>query len=155
MLLVLCGCSERGSVTPILKGISFNAEISLAEAELSCTAEIFADGGMTVCLTDPAELSGMTLLLDGTGVTAEYMGITYSAPQGEFSQGNAIRLMWDALADAADRSAVAHQGENCSLNGAFKDREYTLYCAPCGLPLSLEMPAEGFKVIFGNVKIKE
>lgn len=155
MLLVLCGCSERGKVTPILKGISFNAEISLADAELSCTAEISADGSVTACLTDPAELSGMTLLLNGTGVTAEYMGITYSVPQGEFPQGNAIRLMCDALADAADRSAVVQKGENCILNGTFKGREYTLYCAPCGLPLSLEMPAEGFKVIFGNVKIKE
>ena len=79
MLITLCGCGSENRIVPVLKGIAFDASVDFNGEKFAYTAEICDDGSMSAYLTDPTELSGMTIKFDDGDITAEYMGLDYEA----------------------------------------------------------------------------
>lgn len=155
MLITLCGCGSENRIVPVLKGIAFDASVDFNGEKFAYTAEICDDGSMSAYLTDPTELSGMTIKFDDGDITAEYMGLDYEAKLNAFPQGNIVKIVYDVFCNSEKGECFTADGENCRAEGKTGGKNYLFDLAPSGLPLSLEFPDDDIKIIFNNVKIKD
>ncbi len=154
-VLFICGCTGVSEVKPVTDGISFDAVINYHNEKYECSVSIDKEDVMTAYVTSPEDIKGLKLKFDGEKATAEFWGLVYEPKTGSFPMGNVIQTVYDILTDIDDEEvAKAKKGEkNCELKGKTDGNDYTFYFSPTGLPLSLEIPNERFKITFNNVTV--
>lgn len=155
MILFLCGCGTVNEVTPVTDGISFDAVMEYYNEKYECSVNIDDDDIMTATVTSPEDIKGLKLKFDGEKVSAEFMGLVYEPKTGAFPMGNAVKTVYDVITEIDDEQTAkaTPDGKNCKLEGKMNGKEYEFYFSPAGLPLSLEIPDEAFKITFNNVTV--
>lgn len=153
VLLLLCGCSERKSVTPVLNNISFTAEIDYGDAEFMANVELTQDA-LNLVVTEPQEIKDLTLNIAKNGVTSEFKGATYSPDISSLPEGAIVQVLYDVLTDiSASQNTTVCDEENCEIKGRVNGYEYEFTFSPTGLPISLEIDDLNLEIKFKNVTI--
>lgn len=154
-VLSLCGCAEkRSSVTPVLKGISFNAEITCYNECYNAFCSVSEDGVISAEVTSPDELKGLKFTVSGGEIKTEFDGISETDKLKELPVCGAYTAMLGALCDAMNGDyPVINDGNELFVNADTENGKYRLNIAPTGLPLLLEMPDEDFKTEFFDAKL--
>ena len=154
-LIILCSCGKKDKVSPMLTGISFEAQISYYNESYSALCDISKDGVLTAKITQPDILKDFILQVSSQGIKAEYLGITYTPTGGNMPFSGVIDSFYSVLKECMNQETVATLSkEEYIVKGDFDQLGYTLYVAPTGLPQKLLLPDERFSVNFYNVTIK-
>ena len=152
--LLLIGCNAKKDILPILTKLQFTAQIDHYNENYSCFTEIDSHGDMTVEVITPEEINGMLLTFTDDGVNAQYKGITYTPKIDAMPVGNVAQIMYDIFDDISNEKAMASVNENnCEISGRISDKKYFFTFSPTGLPLTLEIPDDSFKITFKGVTI--
>ena len=155
-LILLCSCGKKSEVKPLLAGISFDAEIVYYNENYACQCDISAEGVLTAKITEPEILKDFTLRVSKDGITADYLGITYTPTEGNMPFSGVVDSFYKAIGKCIEEEIAATLSNNeYTVKGDFEDLGYTLYISPTGLPQKLLLPDERFSVNFYNVSIKK
>lgn len=148
-----CSCKSR-EVIPTLRSISFGADISFYNELYSLEASINEDGIMEINVTSPDNLKGLKLTYTTDGVTAEYMGISYTPKSENMPLCSVSGTLYEIIknVDKTKESAVSDDG-NCIIEGKLDNCSYTFIFSPAGLPLHLEVSSYNMTVEFKNVTL--
>ncbi len=154
VLLTLSACSGKTEVKPRLVGITFNADMTYFNENYKGECVISSDGALTCKLTEPESLSGYTLTLSKEGMTAEYLGITYTPTESNMPFSGVIGEFYENISEISSSEDSAKKKDDAYIIKGGKDAEaYTLYLSSTGLPQSLQLPDERFTVYFYNVTV--
>lgn len=155
VVLSLCGCSEkRSSVKPVLKGISFNAEITCYNECYTAACAVSEDGAISAEVTSPDELKGLKFAVKNGDITTEFDGISATEKLKDLPVCGAYTAMIDVLCDVMNsEDPVINDGNELFINAGTENGKYRLSIAPTGLPLSLEIPDQGFKMEFFDAQL--
>ncbi len=154
LFVLLCGCSDKKTVTPKMKGISFNAVIRYYNETYTCFVTVDENCTAEIEMKEPEDISGMKFVCDKDLVTAEFMGLEYTPDFEKLPSGAAVRTIYKILCDANKKDVkIKEKGGNYLLSGKAYEREYELTLAPTGLPITAQIPDESYTVDFRNVKI--
>ncbi len=152
--VLLCGCSGKSkSVSPMLDGISFCAKINFYNEVYECDVKTEKDGTLNLAVKVPEDLSGLKFTVSGEGVTAEYLGLTYTPKNEKMPLCGVVQTLYGILENTRGATLVIRKNENCIFEGRLYNRAYILCCAPSGLPLYIEIPDNSYRIEFSNVKI--
>ena len=154
MLAGFVGCGGEKEVKPVLKGISFVAKITYYNEQYECDTQIDNNGKMTICVNDPDDLKGLKLTFSSEKIIAEYLGLTYTPKIDKMPFGNITKMIYLTLENISKENLGAKSKEsNCVIKGECQNREYEFEFSPSGLPLSLKIPNENFKIEFCDVNV--
>ncbi len=154
-IVLLCSCGKKSEVKPQLTGISFDAEIVYYNENYACRCEISKEGNLTAKITEPELLKDFTLRVSRDGITADYLGITYTPTKGNMPFSGVVDSCYKALLECMEENITANFSNNqYTVKGDCEDLGYTLHLSPTGLPQKLLLPDERFSVNFYNVTIK-
>ena len=96
-VLLLAGCSpKKSSVKPILKGISFECDVTYYNENYSCKGDVEKNGNMIIEFVAPTELEGLKFTFSDNGVLANFNEIEYVASKMIF-ENSAASLINEAL----------------------------------------------------------
>lgn len=151
-LLLLCGCANNKTVTPILNNISFTAEIDYGDTEFVGNATL-SEGTLNLTVTEPQEIKDLILKLDKNGITAEFKGVTYTPDINSLPQGAIAQVLYDILNDIVGNKTANCDEENCEIKGRVNGYDYTFVFSPSGLPISLEIDDLDLEIKFKNVTV--
>lgn len=136
-LLLLSGC-QKGTITPICENLGFNAHISYFNEKYICPTVISGDGTMTVKVTEPEILNGLTLTYTNDGnVTATLGSVTYT-PSAQSSYYVGIT---DCMAGAFREikgQTIENKGDTFVFEGNFNSKPYRIYFTDKGIPIKIE-----------------
>lgn len=155
ILLCLClltGCDRPFSpAAPLTEGFTCSFSGSCGGLETAGTLTRPGPGMLTLTLTAPPELAGLTLTWDGEQVTAGLLGLSFSLPQ-ESVPGTALGAELTAALDGARRGEGAPDGQGrFATAGGGGDDAFTLYSHPdTGALLSLSMPGRELELTFSD-----
>ena len=148
---LLCSCGSANTVKPTLLGTEFTAKMTYYNEQYSFDGKITQDGKLVAVLTEPEELSDITLTLGGEQTIAEYKGITYTPIEGNMPFSAVMERFYLPIKDMAYKESV-----NLDSDGAVKDTKgYKFFLAPTGLPSRLEIGDENFSITFYDISICE
>lgn len=149
---VLCGCSAKGEITPVIQGISFEANIQYYNEKYLCDAQVDTKGNITLTFKSPENLEGLVLsVVDGKS-SIQYMGLTYSPKGGSLPLGNIATLIDGVFNDISDNK-IKQNGKNIEFVGKVSNEKYVISFSPSGLPLLLNIGDSSIIVQFNNQKI--
>lgn len=153
VFLLLCGCARIRPVKPVLKNISFTAEIQCEN--INCVVDgITSDSGLKLTVKEPEKIEGLMFEVDKNGVTAGYKGISYTVDVNTAPKGAVMQAMFDILKDVVNKKIVCYQ-DNCEIKGSVNGHEYSFLFSPQGLPISVEVEDINLSVTFSNVTINK
>lgn len=154
LVLSLCACSEKEEIKPKTKNISFVAKITYYNEKYSFQTSVDSKGNMRATVSEPEDFKSLAFEFKGDKVTAQYLGLTYTPQTGNLAVNHAAKIIYDAFCDAAQHSEITvKKGENCEIEGKLDGKEYILTFSPAGLPLSLELPKDGYKAEFNKLTV--
>lgn len=150
----LCGCASTKTAVPILDGIGFTAEVAFYNENYKCNVDI--NGNIIdLTVTSPEELKGLILHYSDNGLTAEYLGITYTPDDFDMTIGGVSSLMSGIINDVRGEDCnMDYDNGNCIITDKYMDFKYEFVFSPSGLPISLSVPNKSFEAVFKNVTIK-
>ncbi len=150
LIFSFSGCSSGSSnITPITKGIYFNAELEYYNEYFKAEVLVEQNGDMKMLFSSPNEINGLSYTFNGDEVTAEYLGLSYKTDISETSNGAVALKLYNALRDTQkEKNAVTAENDNFYIKG----KDYKLYLGATGLPISLKEDS-GALVSFKNVTI--
>ncbi|MBQ8268043.1 MAG: hypothetical protein IJZ21_06655 [Clostridia bacterium] len=152
-LLLLCGCADNKTVTPVLDNISFTAQIDYGDSEFVGNATLSNDT-LNLTITEPQEIKDLILKLDKNGVAAEFKGVTYTPDINSLPQGAIAQVLYNILNDIAASQDTAICGEeNCVIENKINGYDYEFTFSPSGLPISLEIDDLDLEIKFKNVTV--
>lgn len=156
IILSLCSCSgSEKKVSPILSSIAFTARINYYNEHYILNCDIDKEGVTSLCIVEPSDISGMKLIFSDSGVTAEYMGLSYTPKTERLPVLGVAEIIYRIISGInKDTALKLSEGENCVLEGRIDDRAYSFYFSPSGLPLFIEIPDNSFKIEFSDVYIE-
>lgn len=150
--LLLCSCGSS-KTQPVLKGITFFAEMTYYNESYSFEGELLSDGNLVAVITAPEELKDLTLTLNDDSVTAEYKGLTYTPVEGSMPFSAVMSEFYAPIKEINEKKFVADSNGKIKFNS--NGCEATLTVSPTGLPQKLEIPDERFYIMFYNICLKE
>ena len=151
--VILCGCSGKGELSPILRGISFEADISYYNEKYVCDTIIDKDGNLTMNFKYPQDISDLKIFFNDGKAKIEYMGLTYT-PDDRMPAGSVAQTLYDIISDVEKTdSTPIKDSENCMLDGRYNNTYFKFYFSPSGLPLSVLIPDDSFEIQFNNLTI--
>ena len=154
--IMLCGCSTKQKVSPMLRGISFEADISYYNEKYVCDAVVDSDGKLTMEFKYPEDISGLKIFFEYGKANVEYMGLTYTPKDKGMPTGSVAQALHNVLSSVEDEDSFAvKDGENCIIEGRYNETYFKLYLSPSGLPLSIFIPDDSYKIQFNNLAILE
>lgn len=153
LVVLLCSCSGKNAVEPKLKGISFVAEISYYNEIYSCECTMSNEGSLSAKVTLPETLEGFTLKVDSNGVTAEYLGITYTPTDGNMPFFGIIEEFYQGLCEAEKAGVAKKTDDGYKITCGEGAEQKVLKITEAGLPITLLMPDERFYAEFYSVTI--
>lgn len=148
--LLLCGCGENKTVTPILNNISFIAQVDYGEDKFVANA-IVADNALKLTVVQPEELKDLIVNITQNGVTSEFKGISYSPDINSLPQGAVVQILYNVLYDISSGKMAVRSNENCVITGRVDGYKYTFNFSPSGLPISLAIDNLDLDISFKNV----
>lgn len=150
-----CGCGGKSTaVVPITKGISFTADIKYYNENYKCKVRISEDESFVGEVVSPEEIKGMKITCSKDKMTAEYGGLSYDFKLSSIPLGGVCTAVYEVFKSTwEDGTEVIEDNQNFYINGETNEYEYKMTVAPTGLPLSLEIPDDSFKVEFSDVTI--
>ena len=154
ILLTLTACRGDKEVTPRLLGISFDAEITYFNENYKGECVLSSDGVLTCRISEPDMLSGYTLTLSKEGMTAEYLGISYTPNESNMAFSGVIGEFYSKLNQIISSAQTAQQKDDTYVIKGGEDADaYTQYISSTGLPQSLRLPDDRFTVYFYNTTV--
>ncbi len=154
VLVTLSACSGKTEVAPRLVDISFTADMTYFNENYKGDCVISADGTLICKMTEPESLSGYTVTLSKEGMTAEYLGITYTPTESNMPFSGVIGEFYQKFSAIIASGASARKNDDAYVIKGGKDADaYTLYISSTGLPQSLQLPDERFTVYFYNATV--
>ena len=153
LIVFLCGCSGGTKFVPQIKNIKFTAMVTFFNEYYEAQTEVSNDGTIQILVTQPSEISGLKFTCFGEDVTAEYMGLKYK-PDFEGMPNGVAKTLCSVINDANESFAEFEESNgNYEMRGRVDDRAYTLLLSPSGLPISVEIPDDSYKIDFKNVTL--
>lgn len=167
LLLALCllivGCHRpQTTAPPIATGFSCTARGTYRGEEVAGTITRTAAGLLTISLTAPEALDGLSMAWDGESVTLKLLGIEWAINPDtipEAALGERVLRALDAVVygEYADESALTDDGRLKTVGTAGDTADnaaFTLYSDPeSGALLSLEVPSEELTLTFSEFQI--
>ncbi|MBQ3817030.1 MAG: hypothetical protein II802_02010 [Clostridia bacterium] len=153
--LALCGCSKTASqIKPVTSGISFNAKVSWYNENFVCSGKITGKDEAVFEINEPEDIKGLIIECKGDDVTARFKGLETSYDVSKTPFSFICSEIYSAVRDTwSEETEVLSEGQEFYVEGKANQSDYKMIVAPTGLPLSLEIPNESFKVLFQDVKI--
>lgn len=153
-IFTLAACSNSKEISPVLGGISFNAELTYYNESYKGECTLSAENVLTCRITEPEILSGYTVTLSPEGAKAEYLGITYTPTESNMPFSGVLGEFYSTLTEIIGSEAKAEKKDGVyAVSGGKDAAAYTLYVSESGLPLSIELPDERFTVYFYNTTL--
>ncbi len=153
VFLLFCGCARLKPVKPVLKNISFTAQIECED--INCMVDgVTSDSGLKLTVRKPEKINGLMFEVDKNGITAGFKGVSYTVDVNTAPKGAVIKAMFDILKDVVNKKTV-YNNDNCEINGNVNDHEYSFLFSPQGLPIKLEVEDINLKVTFSNVTLNK
>ncbi len=153
-VVLLCGCTAKGGVSPRLIGIKGEAQIKFFNEEFECAFSSAEDGEITVEILSPEHLKEMSFVYKNKTLTAKYKELEYSPNLDAMPSLAVIRGIIEVLSESTDKNAQRNaKDENYFLEGKIEDICYTLYISPAGLPLSAQIPDKNYTITFKNITL--
>ena len=152
LFCIICGCSQKRQVKPILNNIAFTALADYNSDKYNVDATI-TDGALNLIVNEPEKIKGFVLQIDKNNVKAEYKGISYDSDIDSLPQAAIARLLFNIVDDISDKNLIC-SNENCEIIGEVDDIQYNFIFSPAGLPLSLNIEDINLKIEFSNVTLK-
>lgn len=152
IVLTLCGCSKIETATPILKNISFIAEIHYQELDFVASSNITNDA-LNLTVMEPKNIEDLLLTIDKNGITAKFKGISHNCDADSMPQSAAARILYDIFLDISGNKEIVSKDDNCVINGRVDEYKYIFTFAPSGLPINLEVDELDLYVNFKNVTV--
>lgn len=153
VIICLCSCSS-GETKPKLTNLSFSAELTYYNETYLFDGRLLDDATLKATIKQPEELKDLNLTVTPEGITAEYLGLTYTANEATMPFSKTI---WDFYLPINNiiNNTEAVADKNGALNGEANGNKYILTVSPTGLPQKLEIANGRILVKFYNVEIKE
>lgn len=152
VLLTLAACSSKSAVKPKIYGIEFTADITYYNENYKGECKISEDGTLTLKLSEPEILSGYTVTVGKDSIKAEYLGIEFIPNLANMPFSSVAQDIHKRIAEIAEAESAEKKGDTYIIKGGKDADSYTLYISPTGLPQSLDMPDERFRVYFYSAK---
>ncbi|MBE6758192.1 MAG: hypothetical protein E7552_06575 [Ruminococcaceae bacterium] len=156
LCLLLTGCNTAAAVgqRPIAVGFSCTAAGRYHGNEVAGKVERSSAGLLTLTLTKPDELNGLTMTWDGQTVTLDMLGLKWSlSPEKVPSAALGRRLLQalDAVVYTTADGVLTEDGRHKTTGELEGGITYTLYSDPeTGALLSLEVPKEELYLTFAD-----
>ena len=157
LAVLLCGCGgKKTAVVPLTKGISFTADIKYYNENYKCKVRISEDESFVGEVVSPEEIKGMKITCSKDKMTAEYGGLSYDFKFSSIPLGGVCTAVYEVFKSTWEEGVeVVSDNQKFYINGRAGEYEYKMTVAPTGLPLSLEIPDDSFKVEFSDVAINK
>lgn len=155
LCLILVGCNTVATgERPCAVGFSCTARGTYHGDEVAGTVKRSSAGLLTLTLTKPDELNGLTMTWDGQTVTLGMLGLKWSlSPDKVPSAALGKRLLQalDAVVYTATDGVLTEDGRRKTTGEVETGVTYTLYSDPAtGALLSLDVPTEELHLEFDN-----
>ena len=151
---MLCGCSSKENITPIVKDISFKAVVHYYNEIYECAVQVSGEGDAQINIIEPKELAGMKFTCKDDKIVAEYLGLKYEPQLDSIPSGAVLKALYSIINDANKENAKAEQSEgNYEICGKIGDYSYTLMLSPAGLPIKAKIPDDRYTIEFKDVTI--
>ena len=150
-IFCLCSCSG-GQITPKLTELSFTAELSYYNELYVMDAKILKDATLVAEMKEPEALEGLTLTVTSKGITAEYLGLTYTANEATLPFSSTVFAFYLPLLNVINTPEAAVDKDG-TLTGEVEGLKYSLTFSPTGLPQMLELKEKRLSVRFYNTEI--
>lgn len=150
-VLLLSGCSdaERVDIKPIVRNISFTAEMTFYNEYYELAVDISKNGDTSVTVIHPSELDGLEFKIKDKKVTASLEGITL-----EVNNHNKTLVDFLYKPFESENQTVYNNDEKFFIRGKCDGGEYTMYITEAGIPLSVCDNADRYEIIIKDFKIK-
>lgn len=150
-IFLLCGCaSKTQKITPVTKGLSFNAQIMHYNEAYECNVNIAKNGDTEVAFSLPENLSGLKVFYSGDSVTAEFKGIKYTALAQSLPQYSVSDTIYNIF--STNYTEVFEKNDSYFVNYSGNDGEYKMFIGATGLPIKITSPF--FEAKIKNATIK-
>lgn len=152
VLLLLCGCTNRKKVEPILNNISFNAEIKYDDNKYVVNASV-KDDALNIVVIEPNRIKDLTFVIDKNGATAKFGGVEFVPRISSLPQGAVVNIFYKIINDINNIKTADYCGDNCVVESSVDNIEYNFKFSPSGLPISLNIDEFDVEIIFKKVTI--
>lgn len=147
--LLLSGCQAAPPTPPCTEGIDYRITATCGELTVSGTLTRPSPATLSLALTEPATLKGLTLRWDGTQLTATWHGLSVPLNREELPDTALIEGLIGALeaAPAAENRTVTEEG--VLTEGNLNGNAFHLLSDPTtGALIKLEIPTLAITVAF-------
>lgn len=155
LVLMFCfsGCKPNvKSITPKIKGISFNADFNIDNNSFNAKITSFKNGDMAVETVIPNKPDRLLFNFSGNDFKAEYLGLTYNGNVNSLPESAVCYIVYNIFKDAQGKG-VCESHNNYYIENITDKLDYKLYLGGTGLPLSFEEQKIGLKGTFSNVTV--
>lgn len=152
ILLTLTACSKK-TAEPRLCGITFTADVTYYNENYKGECHFSEDKVLTFKITEPEIIAGYTVTVTEDGMTAEYLGLTFTPTDGNMPFSSAIAIFYEKLSAAVASGEAKEKGGEFKISGGKDADSYTLYISETGLPQKILLPDERFVVYFYNATV--
>lgn len=153
LIILLCGCTSKDVVKPILSDISFLGLINFDGEHYSANFELYNDK-ITICITEPDIVKDLTLIIDKNGVVTDFKDLEIVTGSDSLLGNSFTKVIFDVIKDVSNKTIEYNDNKNYLYKGRINDLGYVFSFSPSGLPLLLTIKDIGFNMEFNNVTIK-
>ncbi len=137
--LFLCGCNNNiADATAITEGISFTAEIEIADENYIFDVRIPQKSKMILKATAPKIINETVFEISGTQMKISCGELSYTASLSDLPENSPIRFISYVFSDASLKKNEVNFKENtyfiCGKNEIY---DYKLYLGTTGLPIKI------------------
>ncbi len=153
-LVMVSGCGNtRAPAPPTAVNFTCDFTATYREMEFAGKLERAAAGMLTVSLTKPAALNGLTLTWDGEGARVS-LGLLHYTMDATLPQSGFGKLLLNVLDAAFCENMAGRLTEiGAQFTGKTGQYDYTLLCEPeTGTLLSLQVPDAALSVHFSDLR---
>ena len=150
--LLLCGCSAKETVKPVLEGVSFDAVVNYEGYECKCSVKAYGGGVFNCTINSPAAISGASVNFDGEEMKITFMGLEYEPPL-PLPCENIAEIFKTVVDAAADGVAGITADGHYNIVGRTGDYNYVVTVTEAGLPVKIVCEDIGFIAEITNASI--
>lgn len=154
-LLLCAGCSSHPAAQepPAVTGFSCDADVSYQDMHVKGKLTRMEEGSLTLALTEPETLDGLTMKWNGEAISFELYGMSFGVdPEAipESALGQSIVNALDAVEQSEAAASTAEDG-SAVVSGSSVSGEFELTFDPdSGQLLSLRFPDLDMNATFSN-----
>lgn len=152
VFILLCGCTYRKNVDPVLNNISFVSEIKYGDHKYVADVEI-KNNVLKLVVGEPKNINNLTLFVDKKGVTAKFGDIEFVPDINSIPQCAMYNILYKVINDVNGGITAKSNGDNCEIISSVGDVEYNFKFSPSGLPICLKIDEFNLEILFKNVTI--